>query len=103
MGLGIEKIIQEWLATTSSEDLPGKGKPLNLDEYFRWPEELRFAYSIMKNAGYVPEEVELLREIGSLKEKIDHCADSAQKRFLCQQLEHCQVSLNLRLEQRRRR
>ena len=103
MGLGIEKIIQEWLARSSHEHLPGKGKPLDLDEYFRWPEDLRFAYSILKNSGYVPEEVDLLREIGRLEEEIGRCADPAQQRRCRQRLQECQVNLNLRLEQRRRR
>jgi hypothetical protein len=103
VGLGIERIIQEWLAKTSHEGLPGKGQPLDLDEYFRWPEDLRFAYSILKSSGYVPEEVDLLKEIGSLEEQIGSCADPAQKRLLRQRLEQCQVSLNLRLEERRRR
>ena len=103
MGLGIEKIIQEWLAKTSSEDLPGKGKPLDLDEYFRWPEDVRFAYSILKSSGYVPEEVVLLKEIGTLEEEIRRCAEPAQKRLLSRQLEERRVSLNLKLEQRRRR
>ena len=103
MGLGIEKIIQEWLAKTSAENLPGKGKPLDLDEYFRWPEDVRFAYSILKSSGYVPEEVELLKEIGLIEEDIDRCTDPARKRLLGQRLEERRVSLNLKLEQRRRR
>ena len=103
MGLGIEKIIQEWLARSSQEPLPGKGKPLDLDEYFRWPEDLRFAYSILKSSGYVPEEIDLLREIGQLEEKISRCADPAQQRMWRQRLQECQVNLNMRLEQRRRR
>jgi hypothetical protein len=103
MGLGIEKIIQEWLARSSQENLPGKGKPLDLDEYFRWPEDLRFAYSILKNSGYVPEEVDLLREIGRLEEEISRCADPVQKRERRQRLQEYQVNLNMRLEQRRKR
>lgn len=103
MGLGIEKIIQEWLAKTSTENLPGKGKPLDLDEYFRWPEDVRFAYSILKSSGYVPEEVELLKEIGLIEEEIDRCADPTQKRLLGRRLEECRVNLSLKLEQRRRR
>lgn len=103
MGLGIEKIIQEWLARSSHEHLPGKGQPLDLDEYFRWPEDLRFACSILKNSGYVPEEIDLLREIGRLEAEIGRCADPAEKRRWRQRLQECQVNLNMRLEQRRRR
>lgn len=98
-----EKIIEEWMAQTPPEDLPGKGRPLDLDEYFRWPEESRLAYSLLKNAGYLPEEVEHLREIGRLREQISQCTDAGLRKKLEGQLEEEQVGLSLRLEQRRRR
>lgn len=47
MSYWIEKQIEEWLAQRGSDDLPGKGKPLDLDEYFRCPEDLRIGYSIL--------------------------------------------------------
>jgi hypothetical protein len=99
----VDRIIEEWMAQTPSENLPGKGKPLDLEEYFRWPEDYRLAYSLLKNAGYVPEEVERLREIGRLQEQIDHCVDAGFRKRLESQLEEEQVSLNIRLEERRRR
>jgi len=91
------------MAQTQSENLPGKGKPLDLEEYFRWPEEYRLAYSLLKNAGYVPEEVEQLSKIGRLKEQIDRCVDAGFRKKLESQLEEEQVALNIRLEKRRRR
>jgi hypothetical protein len=96
-----EKIIEEWMAQTPSENLPGKGRPLDLDEYFRWPEDYRLAYSLLKNAGYVPEEVEQLREIGRLKEQISQSTDDGLRKGLKSRLEQEQVSLNIRLEKRR--
>src|SRR5215472_6708698 len=98
-----ERIIEEWMAQAPTENLPGKGRPLDLEEYFRWPEDYRLAYSLLKNAGYVPEEVEQLRTIGHLKEQIDHCADPRLRKKLKSQLEQAQVSLNIRFEERRRR
>ena len=98
-----EKIIEEWMAQTPSENLPGKGRPLDLEEYFRWPEDYRLAWSLLKNAGYVPEEVEQLREIDRLKKQIHRCADARLRKKLESQLEQEQVSLNIRLEKRRHR
>lgn len=89
------------MTQTSSENLPGKGRPLDLDEYFRWPEDYRLAYSLLKNAGYVPEEVEQLREIGRLKEQISQSTDDGLRKGLKSRLEQEQVSLNIRLEKRR--
>ncbi|MBV8585967.1 MAG: DUF1992 domain-containing protein, partial [Verrucomicrobia bacterium] len=53
MSLAIEKKIEEWLKTLKPETLPGKGRPLNLDEYFAWPEAWRMGLSILKSSGAV--------------------------------------------------
>lgn len=62
-----EQRISEAVARGELDNLPGSGKPLNLDEDPLVPEDLRMAYRILKNAGYVPPEVETLREIGDLE------------------------------------
>ena len=49
------------------DDLPGAGVPLNLDDDRLIPEELRIAYRILKNAGYVPPEVTALRDLAELE------------------------------------
>jgi hypothetical protein len=103
MSYSVEKQIEEWLAQRGSEDLPGKGKPLDLDEYFRCPEDLRIGYSILKNAGYVPLEVEQLQQIGRIIDELDKCADSAARSRLQSQLNETRVRLNLTLEASRRR
>jgi hypothetical protein len=103
MSYSIDKQIEEWLAQQGFEDLPGKGKPLDLDEYFRCPEDLRIGYSLLKNAGYVPEEVEQLRQINQLIEELDKCADPANRTRLRSRLNETRVRLNLNLEAARRR
>jgi Domain of unknown function (DUF1992) len=103
MASQIEKLIDEWLAQKPEQDLPGKGKPLDLNEYFGWPEERRMAYSLLKNAGCVPFEVELLQEIASLQDSIERCTDSKKLHKLQQEFQARQVELNLRLEERRSR
>ena len=39
-------------------ELPGRGKPLQLDPMEDVPPELRGAYSVLKNAGFLPEELD---------------------------------------------
>ena len=51
--------------------LPGQGSPLCLDDDTGVAPELRLAYRILKNAGFVPEEIELRREIMGLAVLID--------------------------------
>lgn len=62
-----EQRIRDALARGEFDNLPGAGKPLQLDDDSMIPEDQRLAYRILKNAGYVPEEVENRREIASLQ------------------------------------
>jgi hypothetical protein len=62
-----ERRIAEAVANGELDDLPGAGAPLQLDDDALIPEELRLAYRILKNAGYVPEEVRTLKEIAELE------------------------------------
>jgi hypothetical protein len=52
------------------DHLPGAGRPLELDDDRLVPEELRAAYRILRNAGFVPPEVEALKEAASLESLI---------------------------------
>ncbi len=49
------------------EDLPGAGQPIDLDDDPLVPEEMRVAYRILKNAGFLPPEIEARREIAGLR------------------------------------
>jgi hypothetical protein len=62
-----EKKIEEALSRGEFDHLPGAGRPLALDDDPLIPEELRVAYRILKNAGFVPPEVETLNEIAQLE------------------------------------
>jgi hypothetical protein len=103
MRFAIEELIQKWLAEHPREQLPGQGEPLDLDEYFRWPEDLRLAYSLLKNSGHVPEEVELLREIGDLRQSLAECPDAAHQKELRRRIQEQQVALDIKLERHRKR
>ena len=62
-----EQRIAEAIANGELDELPGAGRPLDLDDDALVPEELRLAYRILKNAGFVPPEVEALNEICELE------------------------------------
>jgi Domain of unknown function (DUF1992) len=62
-----ERRIAEAVSRGELDDLPGAGRPLELDDDALVPEELRLAYRILKNAGFVPPEVEALNEIAQLE------------------------------------
>jgi hypothetical protein len=50
------------------DDLPGVGQPLVLEDDSAIPEELRAAYRLMKNAGYLPPELQLRGEIARVEQ-----------------------------------
>ena len=99
----VDKLIEEWLAENEGEELPGTGQPLNLDEYFSWPEDQRIGLSLLKNSGCVPLEVEQLREIKRLNDEIERSKDEQVRARLKRKLQEERVQLNLRIEQSRRR
>ena len=66
-----ERKISEALARGELDDLPGAGRPLELDDDALVPEDLRAAYRILRNAGFVPPEVEVLRSIAQLEDLIN--------------------------------
>jgi hypothetical protein len=71
----VEQKIQEAQARGEFDDLPGAGRPLALDDDPLVPEELRVAYRILKNAGFVPPEIEQRREIHALDELLARAED----------------------------
>jgi len=65
-----EQRIQEALARGELDGLPGEGRPLDLDDDRLVPQELRMVYRILRNAGYVPPEVQTLKDIAELEREI---------------------------------
>ena len=58
-----ERKIIEAIENGEMDNLPGAGKPLNLDGDSGIPEELRAGYRLLKNAGYLPPEMAVRKEI----------------------------------------
>ena len=75
-----ERKIAEALARGELDNLPGQGRPLELDDDALIPEELRAAYRILKNAGFVPPEVQALNDIASLERFVNQQEEDAAAR-----------------------
>ena len=80
---GFEKIIEERILQAQRrgdfENLPGSGKPLVIEDDRHIPEDLRLAYKILKNAGCIPPEIELKKEIHQTRDLLAAMEDTAQK------------------------
>ena len=62
----ISKAIEEGSLKTDGWE----NKPLNLKDDHMVPEDLKMAYKMLKNAGYVPPEIETRKEITRLEQLI---------------------------------
>ena len=81
---------------------PSFGKPLNLgDGYDETPAELRMGFKILKDAGVVPPEVELMQQIEALRQSLESASDDAASRAGRQKLSEMRQQLALRLEKLR--
>ena len=74
-----EQRIADAVSRGELEGLPGEGRPLELDDDKLVPEDLRLAYRILKNAGFVPPEVEALNEIADLERMVTQDSKAARK------------------------
>jgi len=105
--MSLHKIIEEQIKTAMEagefDNLEGAGKPLDLDAYFNTPEDFRIGYSVLKSSKFVPEEVERLKEIGELKEKLKNCRDEEEKRKINKILNERNLALSLLLERNKRK
>jgi hypothetical protein len=99
----IEKQIKEAMARGEFDNLAGKGKPLDLEAYFNTPDDLRMAYSILKSNDFVPEEVEIMKEISALKERLAAAVDELDRTAVRKKLDERSLALSLLLDRRRRR
>ncbi len=74
-----EARIQEAMARGELSNLPGEGQPLQLDDRVLVPEELRVAYRLLKNAGFLPPEVQLRRDIAEAEELLLAVTDDSER------------------------
>ena len=98
----VEALIKEAQERGDFDNLKGKGQPLDLDAYFETPEDLRLAYSALKNAGIVSPEVELLQEIAALKERLATTFEEVQRNKIKKILHDKQLEFNILMERQKK-
>jgi DNA-binding transcriptional ArsR family regulator len=100
-----DHIGQQLRQSESSGELkaaPSYGKPLDFgDGYDETPTELRMGMKVLKDAGVVPPEVELMQQAAALEVQLAACQDDATRRELQRQLADKRQAIALRLERLR--
>jgi hypothetical protein len=99
----VEAIIREAQERGDFDNLPGKGKPIDLSAYFETPEEIRNAYSMLKNAGMVPAEVELLQDLAALKDRLEATYEEQERNKIQKTIQEKLLQFNVMMEQQKRR
>ncbi len=96
---GFTKIVERRILKAQIEgefdNLEGSGKPLNLDDGRCVSEELRLAYKILKNADFVPPEIELKKEIKQTEDLLAGMQDTAEKYRTLKKLNFLVMKLNM--------
>ena len=98
----VEARIRKAMAEGEFDNLPGKGKPIDLSKYYGVPEHLRIAYHMMKGSGYIPEEVRLKKEMEILKEKIKQCKSEDEKHKFMKELTEISQQFHFHMEYNKR-
>lgn len=95
-----EKHLLEAQRKGELDRLPGEGKPLELDDDSNVPAELRAGYRLLKNAGYLPPELQQRKEALELADLLKSVAKTdpqhqlIEKRLALLELKLRQAGLN---------
>ncbi|WP_201000405.1 DnaJ family domain-containing protein [Paenibacillus glycanilyticus] len=96
----VEQRIKESIAKGEFDNLKGKGKPLELEDNSHVPEELRVAYKLLSNAGMIPEEMVVRKEIVSLRDMIRLCRNPDEQAVLKKKLTEKELRFKMLMEAR---
>lgn len=98
----IARHLSESQASGELQAAPSYGKPLAFgDGYNETPAELRMPFKVLKDAGVVPHEVEMMRELAALRQQLEGTSAEAEAAALRQRISELQQNIALRLEKLR--
>lgn len=96
---GFERIVESRIAQAREEgqfdNLPGTGKPLELQNDSHIPEDLRLSYKILKNADCLPPELELRKEIRQTEDLLAGVKDVEEQYRITKKLNFLITKLNM--------
>ena len=89
-----ERKILEAIRNGELENVSWRNRPLPMAGDPLVPEDLRMAYKILKNAGYVPPEVEARKEIQQIEDLLATCEDECTRVKQIKKLNYLVMKLN---------
>jgi len=90
------------IAAGEFDDLPGAGKPLELEDLSQVDEDLRAGYLLLKSAHVLPEEMALKKELLTLGDLLRACEDAGARATLEERRNALALRYELLMERRAR-
>jgi hypothetical protein len=97
-----ERRIQEAIQAGQLDDLALRGQPIPREDLSGVPETLSMAYKILKNSGFLPEELQLQQEILTLRDLLATCEKTDVQQSTRKRLTLRQLQLDMLMEKRGR-
>jgi len=98
----IGRALRESEASGELKSAPSYGKPMSFgDGYDETPDALKMPFKMLKDSGYAPPEVQLMRDIAALQAELDGLRDDETLRAKRQRLSEMRQHLALRMEKLR--
>ncbi|MFZ5813405.1 MAG: DnaJ family domain-containing protein [Thermodesulfobacteriota bacterium] len=91
-----ERRIAEAMDRGEFENLEGAGRPLVFEDDSMVPEDLRMAYKILRNSGYVPPEILEEKEILTAADLLSQAPDEQERYRRMQRLQVLVLRANIR-------
>jgi len=90
----VEQRIQAAQRNGEFDNLEGSGKPIEYEDDSGFPEDLRMAYKMLKNADCAPPEIELKNQILKTEDLLGGMRDSKEKYKAIKKLNYLVTKLN---------
>lgn len=91
-----ERRIEESMRRGEFDDLEGKGRKIEFADDSMIPEDLRMAYKILKNAGYIPPELVEEKEFVTAMDLLEAATDEQERYRQMQKLNFLVTKMNTR-------
>lgn len=99
----IARSVRESLESGELQSAKGWGRPLEFgDGYDQTPEEFRMGFKILKDAGFVPPEVEMLGQLNAARERFSKLPPDSPEAFALQkEISDLSLRVTIRFEHMR--
>lgn len=93
-----EERIKESMEAGEFDNLPGRGKPIDLEYDISTPADLRMPLKVLRNAGILPPEAELKKEIFDLSQELRSTVDEESRKAKLRALNDKILQLNVMMK-----